>query len=62
MLTTLETGNNCKRGSIRSMESKEVQKLGLFARRENVTVESSNREMKLQPPPPPKSYPPWPSQ
>lgn len=37
-LTTLDTDNNCKRGSVRSRESKEVQKLGLLAGRENVRV------------------------
>lgn len=46
-LTTLDTGNNCKRGSIRSRESKEVQKPGLFAGRESVSL--SNCGLKTPP-------------
>lgn len=53
-LTTLDTGNNCKRGSIKSRESKEVQKPGLFAERENVRMRSLRLRPKLHPP---HSYP-----
>lgn len=38
-LTTLDSGNSCKRGSIRSRESKEVQKVGLFAAKEKCQYE-----------------------